>query len=88
MIRDFDKHGQVASAVCQKEGNGLTSGHYYTVVGAHRFANGKRLIQMRNPWGTEAYKGEYSDLKRNSKMTDEMRAEVGDVKANDGSFWI
>ena len=36
-------------------------GHAYVALKAIELSNGARLIQMRNPWGSERYKCDYSD---------------------------
>ena len=46
-----------------------------------------KLVKIRNPWGTEGYKGDYSDS--SAKWTsDAMKKRAGMVKANDGEFFM
>ena len=46
--------------------------------------NGTRLIKMKNPWGTETFKGDYSD----SRMSSSVQRELGHTKGNDGVFYM
>ena len=39
---------------------GLAQAHVYTVLDAHE-VDGERLLRIRNPWGSETYKGPWSD---------------------------
>jgi hypothetical protein len=41
---------------------------------------------MRNPWGAETFKGNYSD--NSSEMTASVRAELDHTSRNDGTFWM
>ena len=44
---------------------------------------------MRNPWGQETFKGNYSDKKANSEMTSAVAAELNHtIDENDGTFWM
>ena len=46
--------------------------------------NGTRLIKMKKPWGTETFKGDYSD----SRMSSSVQRELGHTKGNDGVFYM
>ena len=50
-------------------------GHAYVALKAVHLSNGARLVQMRNPWGSERYKCAYSDI--SEEWTPELRAEAG-----------
>jgi calpain-15 len=67
---------------------GLVPGHAYTILHCQEGANGEKLMQMRNPWGSFEWKGEWSD---NSPLwTDAAIAEFG-AEFNgddDGVFWM
>ena len=66
--------------------NGLVNGHAYAILGAYTLSNGVRLVKMSNPWGNDAYKGDWSD--NSSLWTAAFRAEVGAVNdAADGVFF-
>ena len=66
--------------------NGLAYNHAFTVLGPKLLSNGAKLIKIRNPWGAETYKGDYSD--KSAKWTPALRAEAGSTIANDGEFFI
>ena len=40
---------------------GLAYGHAYSVIGVATLKNGTKIVQVRNPWGLEGYKGKWSD---------------------------
>lgn len=53
---------------------GLAMTHAYTLIGSAVLSDGTRLIQMRNPWGSEGWFGDWSD--ESDKWTDAFKAEV------------
>ena len=67
---------------------GLQLGHAYVALRAVKLSNGARLLQMRNPWGSERYKCDYSDT--SDKWTPELRAEAGatEIATNEGVFFM
>ena len=65
---------------------GIAYNHAYTVIGAKVLSNGVKLVQVRNPWGTETYKGPWADS--DSKWTDALREEAGRLSADDGVWHI
>jgi len=65
---------------------GLVSAHSYSLLGAYEY-KGTRLIKVRNPWGSERYRGVWSD-KDTSKWTPEAKKALNHENANDGSFFI
>ena len=68
-----------------KNAEGLTMGHAFTVLGTHTLSNGVRLVKMRNPWGTETFKGAWSDS--SALWTDEHAKKVNLKKTlKDGIF--
>ena len=74
-----------------KNAVGLSLGHAYTVLGVKKIKDdsGKdvKLVKIRNPWGREGYKGDYSDS--SAKWTsDAMRKRAGSVNRNDGEFFM
>jgi len=46
----------------------------------------ERIIQMRNPWGTGEWKGDWSD--KSSKWTPELKQRLNFQEKDDGIFWI
>lgn len=70
-------------------GNAVVEGHAYASLKLVKVNdNGKTvtLIKMRNPWGKETWKGDWSDS--SSKWTAATKAQVNLVVANDGIFYI
>ena len=65
---------------------GLANGHAYSVIGVKELSTGEKLVKMRNPWGSEAFTGDWSD--ESSKWNDANKAEAGWVQANDGAFFM
>ena len=66
-------------------------GHAYTVLGTKlikdiRDNTDVKLVKIRNPWGAEDYKGDYSDS--STKWTDDLRTKAGSVIKNDGEFFM
>ena len=63
-------------------------GHAYVALKAIELSNGARLVQIRNPWGSEQYKCDYSDS--SDKWTPELRAEAKSAEKadNDGIFFM
>ena len=41
--------------------NGLHLGHMYSLISVHVLENGTKLVRMRNPHGTNEWKGKYCD---------------------------
>lgn len=81
--------GAFASASCRPEFPeaalkkvGLLHGHAYTILHAVQTKSGLRLLELKNPWGSFEWCGDYSD--QSSKWTSVLRKEVDRlVKAED-----
>ena len=43
-------------------------------------------MKVRNPWGSESYKGDFSD--KSKAWTDDLRKQAGNVVKDDGEFFI
>ena len=65
---------------------GIAYNHAYTVVGVKQLSTGDKLVQVRNPWGVETYKGPWSD--KDSRWTQALRDEVGRKSGDDGVWHI
>ena len=71
------------------KGDGIISGHAYSVVSLYEFdANLRkiRLLKLRNLWGHGEWTGDWSDS--SSKWTPALRKQVGSEVADDGFFFI
>jgi hypothetical protein len=80
----------VKSAVDSEECKlgGLINGHAYSVLCIVETLDGHRLLNLRNPWGSFEWNGDFSD--GSDKWTPKLKAEVGadDSEGDDGSFWM
>jgi calpain-7 len=81
---------EIQEAQAQKVG--LITGHAYAVLHVIQTSNGIRLLQMKNPWASKGWRGQYSchDL---ASWSSALRNETGyDPKIaaqyDDGIFWI
>ena len=70
--------------------NGIATEHAFTILGTKELTDASgnkiKLLKMRNPWGVEEYKGDYSD--KSAKWTPELRKQAGSVIKNNGEFFI
>ena len=67
---------------------GIQMGHAYVAIKAIELSNGARLMQMRNPWGSERYTCAYSDT--SDLWTPKLREEAGatETAVNEGIFFM
>jgi hypothetical protein len=65
---------------------GLITGHAYSILKMVQTKCGKRLVQIRNPWGQHEWTGRYSD--KSDMWTPELCKEVGHENEEDGSFFM
>jgi hypothetical protein len=68
-------------------GDGLHSGHAYSINQVKELSCGTVLVQMRNPWGACEWTGKWSDADTKS-WTPHAKREVGHTDAEDGMFWM
>ena len=47
----------------------LVNNHAYSFIRTFELSNGERLVQVRNPWGTEKYSGPWSDTEDPTRWT-------------------
>lgn len=77
----------------QVEGNlgmGVVGGHAYSILDARNIVDSsnrpRMILQLRNPWGSHEWSGEFSD---NSPLwTAKLKADLDVVKRDDGLFWM
>lgn len=72
---------------------GLVTGHAYAVLSAIKTGNGTRLLQLKNPWAHQGWKGKFSCHDHESWSDPDFCAEVGynpkiASQHDDGVFWI
>ena len=58
---DMDGKRALITAGTSTGGMGIAGGHAYTTLGVATLRNGERLVKLRNPWGREGWRGDYSD---------------------------
>jgi len=70
--------------------NGLPYNHAFSIMRALEVrtetGSKERLVEIRNPWGSESYWGDWSDS--SDRWTDFMRQQVGHYTADDGKFYM
>ena len=81
MDRDY-----ITASCCRIKGDGLVSGHAYSVIGVVRLSTGTKLVQVRNPWGSGEWTGAWSD--NSEKWTAELKKEAKFENKVDGAFFI
>jgi len=52
---------QGAGSDKQQNDIGIPYMHAFTINGTKQLSDGTKLIRIRNPWGSETYKGPFSD---------------------------
>ena len=68
------------------EASGLVPGHAYSLIAVKQHGD-LRLLNIRNPWGTFEWDGDWGD--ESEKWTDEMKEVFNPVfDVNDGGFWM
>ena len=74
----------------EKQTNGISYNHAFTILGTKEVTDAAgtktKLVKIRNPWGAEEYKGDWSDS--STKWTPALRTQAGSVVKNDGEFFI
>lgn len=70
----------------QTDMKNLVTGHAYTVLGKAEY-KGEKLIKMRNPWGSERYKGTWGDSDT-KKWTADAKKALKHTTQNDGTFFV
>lgn len=65
--------------------NGLVTNHSYLILRVKE-AEGKKFIQLRNPWGEHEWLGDYSYC--SDLWTEPLKDQLHFYDADDGSFWM
>mmetsp|Transcript_27927 Transcript_27927/g.44895 ORF Transcript_27927/g.44895 Transcript_27927/m.44895 type:complete len:816 (+) Transcript_27927:47-2494(+) len=65
---------------------GLITGHAYSILKMTMTQDGKKFVQIRNPWGEHEWNGRFSD--KSSLWTEALKIEVGFEDEDDGSFFM
>jgi len=67
-------------------GNGLHSGHAYSINQVKKTSTGECLVQLRNPWGGHEWSGAWND--KDPRWTESLKREMGQRDVDDGMFWM
>ena len=67
-------------------GNGLHSGHAYSINQVRKTSTGDVLVQLRNPWGGHEWTGAWHD--KDPRWTPALMRELGHTDKEDGMFWM
>eukprot|EP00571_Detonula_confervacea_P007096 CAMPEP_0172325610 /NCGR_PEP_ID=MMETSP1058-20130122/54457_1 /TAXON_ID=83371 /ORGANISM="Detonula confervacea, Strain CCMP 353" /LENGTH=397 /DNA_ID=CAMNT_0013042201 /DNA_START=44 /DNA_END=1238 /DNA_ORIENTATION=- len=77
------------------EREGLVAGHAYSVIQAREVSDGMigtgptfKLLQLRNPWGSFEWKGDWSDKSKKWKKHPGIKKKLKLEVADDGAFWM
>ena len=73
----------------EKADTGIVNQHAYGVIAAKTITydgETRVIVQMRNPWGSFEWKGDFSD--NWDGWTPELKKQVNFVNADDGCFWM
>ena len=69
---------------------GLVGGHAYSLLSAaivkDKSGNNVQLVQVRNPWGSFEWKGDWGD--DSDCWTEQAKQQVNLTKEDDGAFWM
>ena len=66
---------------------GLIKGHAYSVLDVHE-ADGEKLVQIRNPWGSSEWSGKWSDGDAETWDAHPELKEKLHTDDEDGAFWM
>ncbi|KAG2436222.1 hypothetical protein HXX76_006533 [Chlamydomonas incerta] len=67
--------------------HGIVQGHAYALMKADE-ADGKKFLQLRNPWGTFEWSGPWSDKSPLWDQHPKVKAALDFKAADDGTFWM
>jgi calpain-15 len=98
VIKGYDQEGYLISAStagedkytedtdAKPEEGGLIPGHAYSIIQVKE-NEGNQLLNMRNPWGTFEWEGDWADSDK-AHWTASMVAALNPVFGDDGTFWM
>lgn len=67
--------------------NGIVQGHAYTIVNVKR-VDRFMLVQLRNPWGTFEWSGDWSDKSPLWDQNPKVKRALDFTAGDDGCFWM
>lgn len=87
ILKKYDSLGSILCASGAKEGYGLHNGHAYSILQAIQKDN-FRLVQIRNPWGSGEWTGDWSDKSDLWQKHPNVKKACKHTDADDGAFWM
>eukprot|EP00434_Breviolum_minutum_P008990 symbB.v1.2.007919.t1/scaffold495.1/size259991/3 len=96
IIRKYHSLGSVLSCSGTKGNDGLVSGHAYSILQVRKVNDGflgiggkdHKMIQIRNPWGTGEWKGDWSDKSDLWEKNPAVKKALQYEDRDDGAFWM
>mmetsp|Transcript_35309 Transcript_35309/g.82442 ORF Transcript_35309/g.82442 Transcript_35309/m.82442 type:complete len:1034 (+) Transcript_35309:60-3161(+) len=96
ILADFDRRrylmccGSHAGSDTQTNSLGVVQGHAYTLLQVQQnvAGSGIDLLQLRNPWGTGEWTGDWSDKSNIWQRYPQVQQALRYTPADDGLFWI
>lgn len=87
LLNDFDEDDFSTTAISiGSKAEGLLKNHGYTVVDVKEY-NNEYMVKLRNPWGSETFKGDWHDGDT-AKWTKEAKKALQPLPIEDGVFWM
>jgi calpain-15 len=93
ILREYDEKKAImccsseAGSDTDKNSHGIVLGHAYTLQSARK-VDGLFMVQLRNPWGSGEWTGDWSDDSSLWKSHPNMVRELDFKPSDDGSFWM
>lgn len=94
MLKQYNAQRSVmAGAIASGDGEvkhenvGLVAGHAYSIIEVVEISNIK-LLQLRNPWGSFEWKGDWSDNSTKWQEYSDIKASLAFEPKDDGTFWM
>lgn len=89
IVKKADEECYVMSAGTVMDVKGIMRDHAYSLINAYEFMDkGKqvRLVQVRNPWGSDEWTGEWCD--KDSRWTPQLCKQLNHTPQEDGMFFM
>ncbi|XP_052077597.1 calpain-15-like [Mytilus californianus] len=68
---------------------GLITSHAYSLLDVYDMDTGEKLLKIRNPWGSESWKGDWSDSSSKwQKVKPEVKKKLKPDGNKHGTFWM
>eukprot|EP00931_Biecheleriopsis_adriatica_P080087 TRINITY_DN53447_c0_g1_i1.p1 TRINITY_DN53447_c0_g1~~TRINITY_DN53447_c0_g1_i1.p1 ORF type:complete len:497 (+),score=112.00 TRINITY_DN53447_c0_g1_i1:51-1541(+) len=95
-LRKYHSLGSILSASGASGKYGLVTGHAYSILQVRKVNDGYmgiggkeyKMIEIRNPWGTGEWKGDWSDKSDLWQKHPDVKKRLGFEDRDDGAFWM